>query len=158
MPNDAPANAPLQMEFSVELKAPQEQVFAFISDFSRLPEWMPTLSRVDVDNTHAQTPGGVGAVRQIRSPGGKRTYETVKRFEPPSVLAYSASDASLMGMYTNHLGVLTCEPVGNGHTRFRWLVYATPARSAFMRVVGKQMFSWILGRSVKNLQKRFGSQ
>lgn len=145
------AEEPLQFELSCELGAPPETVFALITHFERLPEWMPFMMRVKVDNSRAHTPGGVGAVRVIDG----RTRETVVAIEPPRLLAYSASDASLLGMYTHHLGVLTCEPAGPSRTTFRWLFHARPGRSALPRFVGRHLMPFIFRRSMRNLRKRF---
>ena len=110
--------SPLQSEYTEILGASPEEVFAFISDFEALPEWMPGMNNVTVNNQQAETPGGLGAVRVITS-YGKVTQEVVRAFEPPTWLAYSATNQSLGGMYTDHLGVLICEPEETDKTRFQ---------------------------------------
>ena len=145
------SDEPLQFDLSCELGAPPEDVFAFITAFERLPEWMPFMLRVRVDNTRALTPGGVGAVRVIDG----RTRETVVALEAPRLLAYSASDASLLGMYTHHLGVLTCDRLEPSRTRFRWLFHARPGRNVLLRFVGRHLMPFIFRRSMNNLRRRF---
>jgi hypothetical protein len=156
--------SPLSLERATRLSAKPEDVFAFITDFPRLPEWMPMIKRCTVDNSRAQTPGGVGAVRVIEAPAGKPTLETVVALEapvsvggaptPPGLLAYSASDASLMGMFTGHLGVLTCEPHPTGGTWLTWLSLAQPGKPP-MGWVGPGMFKFVIGKSIANLERRF---
>lgn len=146
--------SPLSIARATRLSAQPEEVFAFITDFPRLPEWMPMIKRCTVDNSRAQTPGGVGAVRVIEAPAGKPTLETVVALEPPRLLAYSASDESLMGMFTGHLGVITCEPLPEGGTWLTWLSFAVPGKAP-MGWVGPGMFKFMLGRSIKNLERRF---
>ncbi len=156
--------SPLTLARAAHLAASPAEVFAFITDFPRLPEWMPMIKRCTVDNSRAQTPGGVGAVRVIEAPAGKPTLETVVALEapvpadggptPPGLLAYSASDASLMGMFTGHLGLLTCEAHPAGGTWLTWLSLATPGKPP-MGWVGPGMFKFMIGKSIANLERRF---
>jgi len=146
--------SPISLERATRLAAKPEDVFAFITDFPRLPEWMPMMKRCTVDNSRAQTPGGVGAVRVIEAPAVKPTLETVIAFEAPRLLAYSASDASLMGMFTDHLGVITCEPHPTGGTWLTWLSMAQRGKGP-MGLVGPGMFKFVIGKSIANLERRF---
>ncbi|MGK5090570.1 SRPBCC family protein [Deltaproteobacteria bacterium TL4] len=147
-------DAPLQSAYVAILGAPPQEIFKFISDFERLPKWMPGMNKVVVNNEEAETPGGVGAIRRIYS-FGKLTEEVVKAFDPPNFLAYSATDKSLGGMFTQHLGVLLCETEGEQNTRFQWKTYAQPASSRIMRWAGEQVFNFMVETSIKNLRQRF---
>ncbi len=147
-------SAPLGQQYAARLGVEPAALFAFITDFPRLPEWMPLLKRVTVDNSEAEVAGQVGAVRLIEAPAAPVTRERVVAFEQDKLLAYSASDASLMGMLRNHLGVLTCEPHPDGGTWFSWLSYGEPG-AVPMGWLGNPMFRFMIGRSVKNLQRRF---
>jgi uncharacterized protein YndB with AHSA1/START domain len=150
----AMTGSPLSLARATRLGAPPEEIFAFITDFPRLPEWMPLIKRCTVDNSQAQAPGRVGAVRVIEAPMAKPTRETVMAFEAPRLLAYSASDASLMGMFTGHLGVLTCEPHPQGGTWFTWLSFGHRG-GAPMGWFGPPMFNFVVGRSISSLERRF---
>jgi uncharacterized protein YndB with AHSA1/START domain len=158
---DALAEVPLVLARAIRLAAAPERVFAFITDFERLPEWMPMMRRAWVDNRHAQTPGGVGAVRMIDSGFGKPTEERVVALEPPSLLAYSASDASLRGLFRSHLGVLVLEQhpaegalrPGEG-TRLSWFSYALPGRG-LQRFAGPSVFKLVVDQSLARLGERF---
>jgi uncharacterized protein YndB with AHSA1/START domain len=148
------AKAPLQQRFSAHLSAPHEEVFAWITDFPKLPEWMPFMKRAWVDNKDAEAPGKVGAVRMMDAGVGKPTEEVVVAFEPDRLLAYSARDASLMGMYRNHLGILCCEPHSLGGTELTWLSFGTPGPFP-MGFLGAQVFNFVLSKSIRNLKRRF---
>lgn len=148
------SRAPLILALTSQLGASPEIVFSFISHFERLPEWMPLMKRVHVDNRNAVSPGGVGAVRIIDSGFGKPTEETVVAFEPPCLLAYSASDASLRGMFRNHLGLLHCEPREAGGTLLSWLSYATPGKGP-QRLLGPTVFKQVIQRSLTQLARSF---
>jgi hypothetical protein len=150
------AQSPLAHSFVARLGIETRELFAFITDFPRLPEWMPLISRVNVDDSAASVPGQTGAVRVIQATLGKPTLERVVAFEPERMLAYSASDASLMGMYREHLGVLVTEPVGARESLLTWLTFCE-AGTAPMRWLGPAMFRYVIGTSVKNLQRRWPS-
>lgn len=146
--------APLVLARAARLGADPTHIFAFITDFERLPEWMPLMKRVRVDNSRAETPSGVGAVRIIDSGLGKPTEETVVALEAPTLLAYSASDASLRGMLTSHLGVILCEPHPAGGTWLSWLSYARPGTGP-QRFLGPAVFKQVIQRSLLQLTRRF---
>lgn len=148
------AKAPLQLSYAVRLGVSPDELFAFITDFPRLPEWMPLIKRVRVDDTRSDKPGQIGAVRVIEAPVGPPTLEVVKAFEPGKLLAYSATDASLMGMVRDHLGVLTTEPHPDGGAWFTWLSFGNTG-SFPMRLFGGPVFRFVLGRSIDNLERRF---
>jgi len=148
------SSAPLQHRYAVRLGVSPDALFAFITDFPRLPEWMPLIKRVRVDDTRSERPGQLGAVRVIEAPVGRPTQEVVKAFEQDKLLAYSATDASLMGMVRDHLGVLCTEPHPDGGTWFTWLSFGKPG-SVPMRWFGDLVFSFVIGRSISNLERRF---
>jgi len=148
------AGAPLVLARACRLGASQEELFAFIADFPRLPEWMPMMKRCHVDNARAQVPGGVGAVRVIDSGIGAPTHEEVRAFEPPALLAYSATDASLRGLFTSHLGVLVCEAHPAGGARLNWLSYARPGVGP-QKFLGPRVFKFMIQQSLARLAARF---
>ncbi len=147
-------DVPFQIEHTAYFKAAPQEVFSYISDFEKIREWMPGLTRTWTDNAAAETPGGAGAVRCIRALGGKMTYETVRYMDAPDFFLYSASDESLGGMYTEHLGAQICLPEGEG-TRFIWRSYARPSSNIVMKWVAKITFLYFVGQSIINLEKRF---
>ncbi len=146
-------DSPFGVEHSCYINAKPEDVFEFICDFARIKDWMPGLTKTWSDDSKAEVPGGPGAVRSIRAMGGKMTYETVIAKQFP-MLNYSASDKSLGGMYTKHLGAQICLPEGEG-TRFIWRSYAVDSPNPIMRFASKYIFLIMVGQSVINLQKKF---
>jgi len=146
--------SPLVLGRAARVGLPPAELFAFIVDFERLPEWMPMMKRCRVDNAQAREPGGVGAVRVIDSGIGQPTRETVMAFEPPQLLAYSADDASLRGLFTRHLGVLVCEPHPQGGSWLSWLSYAQPG-SGPQKFFGPSVFKLVVQQSLSRLAQRF---
>jgi uncharacterized protein YndB with AHSA1/START domain len=149
------SNQPLFCERTQHLDATQHELFNYITDFDRLSEWLWAAKKTWADNTNAEIPGQVGSVRMIRGTPGNAARETVKAFEAPRMLAYSASNGSLFGTCTDHLGVLTCEPHPDGGTVVCWLAYGRLARSPVKAWLGKKLFQVALGNSMKNLKQKF---
>ncbi|MFT3924819.1 MAG: SRPBCC family protein [Myxococcales bacterium] len=146
--------SPLVLARAARLGISPERLFEFIVDFERLPEWMPMMKACQVDNTHAREPGGVGAVRVIDSGFGKPTRETVVALERPSLLAYSADDASLRGLFSQHLGVLISEPHPLGGAWLSWLSYAKPGAGP-QKFLGPGVFKLVVQQSLSRLGARF---
>lgn len=146
---------PLQMTYTAHLGVSQGEAFAYISDTDRLHEWIPGARKSWSDDTEAEHPKQVGSVRMIDAGIGKPTREVVRAYEPPRVLAYSATDDSLFGLYTEHLGVVGCEPHPSGGTVFCWLAFGRPADNAVKRWAGRKVFQVALGRGTRALARRF---
>jgi len=79
--------------FSVTIRAPQEEVFAYVSDLTRHPEWSGGLLRVE-----ARTAGQVGVGSKYVSHGEllnekeRKNELQVTQFHPPNVFAFMAKD------------------------------------------------------------------
>lgn len=144
---------PLLVERTEHLDITQLALFDYVTDFDRLHEWISGVKKSWTDNTHAEVPGRVGSVRVIQPLAGKRFGETVRAYEAPRMLAYSADDAAFFGLCTDHLGVLTCEPHPDGGTVFCWLAYGRLASSPAKAWVGKKLFQLALGTSMKSLKR-----
>ena len=91
----------------------------------------------------------------IQGAAGKPMREVVKAFEAPRMLAYSASDGAFFGTCTDHLGVFTCEPHPDGGTVVCWLAYGRLTSSPAKAWAGKKLFQFVLGRGMKNLERKF---
>jgi hypothetical protein len=146
---------PLVHEATQRLDVTQQELFNYVSDFERSSEWIVGAKKSWTDNSEAEAPGQVGAVRVIRSWGPMLVRETVKAYEAPRMLAYSANDGAFMGMCFDHLGVMTCEPHPDGGTVICWLAYGRLASNPLKAWAGTKLFQVALGGGMKNLRKRF---
>jgi uncharacterized protein YndB with AHSA1/START domain len=147
-------DAPLHFTYTARLGATTEEVFDYISDTDKLSEWIPGAKKTWSDDSNAERPKQVGSVRMIGASFGKPTREVVKAYERPRMLAYSLTDKSTFGLFTDHLGVMTCEPHPDGGTVVTWLAYAKPA-GPIKWVAGKKIFEIALGGGIKNLEQKF---
>ena len=149
------SDQPLLFETTRHLDVTQRELFNYVTDFDRLSEWIWAAKKTWADDTKAEIPGQVGSVRLIQGAAGKPIRETVKEFEAPRMLAYSANDAAFFGTCTDHLGVLACEPHPDGGTVVCWLAYGRLPRSAVKSWMGKKLFQVALGNGMKNLERKF---
>lgn len=149
------SNQPLIFEKASCLNATQHALFDYVSDFTRLDEWVLGAKRSWVDDSHAETPGQVGAVRVIESPVGAPVREVVKAFEAPRMFAYSANDEALRGLCTDHLSVITCEPHPDGGTVLCWQAYGRLPSQSVKAWAGKKLFQTVLNHGLKKLERKF---
>ena len=145
---------PIQFEAGIEVDAQPEAVFALISDHRQLPSWVPGLRRVEVDESQASSPGGVGTRRKLYPIIGAAGVEVVVAFEPPHRIVYSASDESLRGLLTRHRAEISCQPSAGG-TLIRWIVRGVRSRSGWKRILAKMVFRHALRGGLANLHRHF---
>jgi len=130
-------------------------LFDYITDFDRLSEWIVGAKKSWSDDTHAEVPGQVGSVRVIQSVAGEPVRESVRAYEAPRMLAYTANDSAFLGLCTDHLGVMTCEPHPNGGTVLCWLAYGRLASHPVKAWAGEKLFQVALGKGMKRLERKF---
>lgn len=145
---------PLLFEKTKRLDVTQQELFNYVSDFDRSNEWIIGVKKSWTDNSEAEAPGEVGAVRVIKSGASTLVKERVKAFEAPRMLAYSANDEAFLGLCFDHLGVMTCEPHPDGGTVICWLAYGRLASNPVKRWAGTKLFQVALSRGMKNLERR----
>ena len=146
---------PLLLEKTRRLDATQQELFNYVTDFERSSEWIAGAMKGWTDNSNAEIPGQVGAARMLKSLAGEPIREVVKAYDAPRMLAYSAGDAAFLGLCTDHLGVMTCEPHPDGGTVVCWLAYGRLASNPGKAWAGKKLFQVALGRGMKNLERKF---
>jgi uncharacterized protein YndB with AHSA1/START domain len=149
------SDQPRLFEITRHFETSQRELFDYVSDFSRLSEWLWGSKKTWADNTNAVAPGQIGSVRVIQGTFGEPVREVVKAYEAPRMLAYSANDAALLGLCTDHLGVLTCEPHPDGGTVVCWQAYGRLADNPVRAWAGRKLFQVALSRGMKNLERKF---
>lgn len=149
------SDQPLLFETTKRLDVSQQELFNYVSDFDRSSEWIIGAKKSWTDNSEAEAPGEVGAVRVIKSGGSTLVKERVKAYEAPRMLAYSANDEAFLGLCFDHLGVMTCEPHPDGGTVICWLAYGRLASNPVKGWAGKKLFQVALSRGMKNLERKF---
>jgi len=146
---------PRLVEVTSHFESSQRDLFDYIADFSRLSEWIWASRKSWADDSKAEAPGQVGSVRMIEGPFGEPVREVVKAYDAPRMLAYSANDGALLGLCTDHLGVVTCEPHPSGGTVMCWQAYGRLASNPVKAFAGRKLFQVALTNGMKNLEGKF---
>jgi hypothetical protein len=149
------AKSPLQIEAQGTLGLDHEALFAYVTNVEKLPEWLPFARTAKSDDSNAETPSGVGSVRQIFTVGSKPTCERVVHFEAPRLYAYSARDKDLFGAFTKHLGVISVEKHHVAGSVITWLAYGEATRIVPLHYAGMRIVGHVLRKGIANLEKRF---
>jgi uncharacterized protein YndB with AHSA1/START domain len=149
------SDQPLLVEETRHLNATQSELFNYVTNFELSSEWLWGAKKSWVDNTNAEVPGQVGTVRIIQGAGGKHVRETVKAYEAPRLLAYSANDGAFLGLCFDHLGVLTCEPHPDGGTVVCWVAFGRLAAAPPKAWGGRKLLQVALRNGMKNLERKF---
>ena len=148
------SDQPLVFEIARRLDVTQQELFDYITDFDRLKEWIWAAKKTWADNSNAEVPGQVGSARMIQGAAGKPFREVVRAYEAPRMLAYAADDSGLIGLATDHLGVVTCEPHPDGGTIMCWQAYAKLPKNPAKAWAGKKLFQVALTNGMKNLERK----
>lgn len=143
---------------AVFVDAPPLDVFALVSNHARLPEWVPGVLRVEVDNSRAQVPGGAGAVRTLIPRIGRRGHERIIRVDRAALrIDYSATDESLVGLCSDHRASIACSAEGTG-TLVSFSVQAAPGRDRLRSWLGRWMFRAAVAISLRRLARYFAGK
>ena len=94
---------------TIEINRPPQEVFAYLDDLTRHPEWQDQLVSVEVE-TAGPTRVGTRAKQTRRVPGGKRTFTLeIVEHDPPNRAAFHVVD----GPVRPH-GVITLSSLEGG--------------------------------------------
>jgi len=94
---------------SIEISRPPQDVFDYVNDLSRHPEWQTGLLSVEVES-EGPTRKGTRAKETRKVPGGKQTYEyEMTEHDPPRAAGFQV----LTGPVRPH-GSLTLTPLDDG--------------------------------------------
>lgn len=148
-------SSPLQVTTSRRIGLTPSEAFRYVTDATKLQEWLPMPCKSQPDDSKAERPGGVGSVRVIRTGPMPPTLERVVAYEPEDFYAYSANDASLMGLFTDHLSAIGFESHPKGGTVVTWLAFGKPARSWLGRYLGLRVFQQVLDGGLDRLERKF---
>ena len=143
---------------SVHLDAPREQVFATLTDFESMPDWMPGLSSMTANHSYSSTPGqcGVGTQRTCKAPG-MTLREEIVHYEYPTSYAYrmTSSEGAAVPLREG-VGIVHLEDSPSGGTNLTYHVLYETKTLHPMGAVFPTMLKRQLGDGLENLAGRFG--
>jgi uncharacterized protein YndB with AHSA1/START domain len=105
----------VDITIEIEVEAPREEVWAFVSDPKRLPDWMS-----EFEEAHQESPGPPGAgsiVRYTISIGHRSSTFEVVGWEPGSLLSWDGPPLAWMGGAARPRGSFELADAGEGRTR-----------------------------------------
>jgi carbon monoxide dehydrogenase subunit G len=138
---------------AITLPVARDEVWSFVTDWERQAEWMADADRVEVVSS---VRAGVGVRLRVRT----RLFGVAAFTEPMEVVAWDAPHALRIrhGGPVSGTGVWTLEAVDAG-TRFTWtedVVLGVPVVGALAARCYRPILSWLMGRSMRGLARRFG--
>lgn len=112
------------VSYSEEINATPEQVWAIISDVTRLPDWAyqergqnyPVEGKYGSDQHE-----GIGTIWVGVSADGQTATQKITAWEPPTTLAYQLEAMENAALNMSQTSTFTLEPAGNG-TKVTWAV------------------------------------
>ena len=143
----------------IHLDASQEKVFQFLADFESMPEWMPGIKSVTVDNQHSQNGSGEIGVGSLRtcSIGPGEVKELVLHYDPPHAFAVKISEETNSAIpMSEGTGIVVVTPTNDGGCDLSYnIIYKTkpfhPMSSLMPVMMRKQ-----LREGMDNVIQRYG--
>ena len=146
--------APLRNQVAVELAAPVPEVWALLSDLTRMPEYGSGLDRVEATRDDAGRCTEYVCHFKPMEPGAPplASREVIRWWEPDRGFASSGADAEAFGL-TDDLHIVSLTPIG-ARTRLDWSVYFDSQAVGDMQ----EHFDHALTDIAENLVRRFGGR
>jgi uncharacterized membrane protein len=133
---------PVELEMSIGIRAPAEEVWPYLVDWENLGRWMTEARGLEVTSPHRE---GLGVTAQATiTIAGISTTDPVRvtRWEPPSVL-----EIEHLG-WVSGSGLMQCVPEWSG-TRLLWRETLNPPLWLF-GAVGMRLFKPIMRRTFEH--------
>ena len=147
------------ISYSEQIEATPEQVWAVISNATRLPEWAykdgrfpyPVEGKYGSDQTE-----GVGAIWIGVSADGQEATQRLTAWEPPKTLSYELQAMENAALQMAQSNTFDLEPVDNG-TKITWsvdweLTGGFSLSTLLVRFTGNGAFEEMIAGSLENLK------
>jgi uncharacterized protein YndB with AHSA1/START domain len=139
----------IDFTLTTEVDAPRAEVWAFISDVERLPEWFSEFESV---RQESPGPAGLGTViRYTVSPGSRSERFEIVEWEPGSRLSWDGPPLRWMGGATRPRGTFEVADAGDGRTRFTGRF--RPELSGAQVLLRPYLKRWARRERIASLQK-----
>lgn len=141
------------IEISQRITAPPQQVWDFISDVRRGPQWVTVMEEVLHVSNEPLKEGSMYRERSKVGPTRSETEWHITKFEPPRVQVHECSEPTLHAVLT-----MRVEPDGSGtrllhQTEFKMLPVFRPLGWLVEQVFGKRTMEREMRQTVENAKR-----
>lgn len=149
-----------RVSYAEEIKATPEQVWAVLSNVTRLPDWAFTEGRFPypVEGRYgSEQHEGPGAIWIGVSGDGQIATQKITVWEPPKKLAYELQQTENAALQMTQTSSFELEPMSEG-TRIIWtvdwkLIGGWSLNAILIRFTGNGVFEEMIAGSLENLKK-----
>jgi carbon monoxide dehydrogenase subunit G len=149
-----------RVSYSEEIKATPEQVWAVLSNVTRLPDWAFTEGRFPfpVEGRYgSEQHEGPGTLWIGISGDGQIATQRITIWEPPQKLAYDLQQTENAALQMAQTCIFDLEPA-NGGTRVTWtvdwnLTGGWSLNAILIRLTGNGVFEEMIAGSLENLKR-----
>lgn len=149
-----------QVSYAEEIKASPEQVWAVLSDVTRLPDWAFTEGRFPypVEGRYgSEQHEGPGTLWIGVSADGQIATQKITQWDPPKRLAYELQQTENAALKMAQICTFDLEPQGD-HTHIIWtvdwkLIGGWSLNAILIRLTGNGVFEEMIAGSLENLKK-----
>jgi uncharacterized protein YndB with AHSA1/START domain len=133
----------------VEIARPRSDVWAFLADFGRIPEWVD-----EFEMAHPETPGPPGLGTVIRctiNPGARSATFEVVEWEPQRRIAWDGPPLRWAGGSARPRGSHELSDAGSGHTLL--VSRYEPELTGTQALLGPYLRRWLRRQRAEDAQK-----
>ena len=148
-----------KVSYSEEIQATPEQVWAVLSDVTRLPDWAYSEGRFPhlVEGQYgSEQHQGVGTIWVGTSADGQTARQKITTWDPPYKLAYELDHMENAAVNMRQTNLFELEPVATG-TRVTWSVdwqlTGFSLNSLLLRLTGGGAFEEMIAGSLEQLKQ-----
>ncbi|MBV7327257.1 hypothetical protein KFU94_03180 [Chloroflexi bacterium TSY] len=124
--------APLQLKKITILQVKPSVIFTALTEPEQMCRLFSWMHKIEVDNSEATEPNGLGAKRRCSFGNGMVLEEIIVGWQPPTRYAYRGVDETHPFGMVGHLGTIECQPVMDDSTRLIWEHYFEHSNPAAM--------------------------
>ncbi len=150
-----------KVNYTEEIQATPEQVWAVLTDVTRMPDWAYTEGRFPypVEGKYGgEQQEGPGTIWVGVSADGQVARQKITVWEPPHQLAYELQEMENAAVKMAQTNVFELEPAGDNTTHVTWtvdwkLTGGFSLNTLLLRLTGNGAFEEIIAGSLENLKR-----
>lgn len=151
-------SAPLRARAVARLDATPEEVWTYVANHENLVDYAASagIKHVEIDNSTAKAPNGVGCKRECLANESDRFVEEIVFYRAPYVFAYSALE-NTWGL-EDHLAVVIVRPSADGKTELEWRQHFNTTKPELEPIMTKNMQGLLGGPLLGFFVDKYGGE